>query len=57
MQFTMADALRAKQGQRERMAAAPVAEKLRILERLRDRDRAIKDAVARASPLRLQNRT
>ena len=35
---------------REQQAAKPVAEKLRTLERLRDRDHAIKKASRRVSP-------
>ena len=43
--FSIDDALRAKRTARATAAALPVAEKLRILERLRERDRAIKLAV------------
>ena len=42
----MDDALRAKRAARAATAATPIAEKLRILERLRERDRTIKLAVA-----------
>ena len=44
----MDDALRAKRVSRAMAAANPIAEKLRILERLRERDRAIKRAVVDA---------
>ena len=46
MSFSMDDALRAKRAARATAAARPIAEKLRILELLRERDRAIKRAVA-----------
>ena len=46
MSFSMDDALRAKRAASAAAAATPIAEKLRILERLRDRDRAIKRASA-----------
>lgn len=49
MKFTMSEALRAKREARASEAAKPIAEKLRTLERLRDRDRAIKGAVASSS--------
>ena len=48
MTFTMADVLRVKRAARAAGAARPIAEKLRTLERLRDRDRAIKRAVSPA---------
>lgn len=54
--FSMDDALRAKRVSRAMVAAKPVAEKLRILERLRERDRAIKRAVVDA-PLRPAHNT
>jgi len=41
----MDEALRVKRASRVVMAATPIAEKLRILERLRERDRAIGRAV------------
>ena len=44
MNFSLPEALRIKREARERRAAKPVAEKLRTLERLRDRDRAIRAA-------------
>ena len=44
MKFRLSDLLRRKQEFRDRQAAKPVAEKLRILERLRDRDRMIRNA-------------
>lgn len=46
--FSMDDALRAKRVSRAMAAAKPIAEKLRMLERLRERDRAIKRAVVDA---------
>ena len=52
----MDDALRAKRASRAMVAAKPIAEKLRILERLRERDRAIKRAVVDA-PLRPAHNT
>ena len=45
MRFSMDEALRVKRASRVVMAATPIAEKLRILERLRERDRAIGRAV------------
>ena len=45
MSFLMDDALRAKRAARAAVSARPIAEKLRCLERLRERDRAIKRAV------------
>ena len=45
MSFLMDDALRAKRAARAAASAKPIAEKLRCLERLRERDRAIKRAV------------
>ena len=56
MSFSMNDALRAKRASRATAAAKPIAEKLRILERLRERDRAIKRAVVDA-PLRPAHNT
>jgi len=41
----MDEALRVKRASRVAMTATPIAEKLRILERLRERDRAIGRAV------------
>ncbi|GEM_PF-2934064 len=41
----MDEALRIKRASRVAMTATPIAEKLRILERLRERDRAIGRAV------------
>ena len=46
MTFSMTDVLRAKRLMRAAAAAMPIAEKLRVLERLRDRERLIKCAVA-----------
>lgn len=48
----MAEALRVKRAARARERARPIGEKLRTLERLRDRDRAIKRAVDEANPAR-----
>jgi len=45
VKFSMDEALRMKRASRVAMTAAPIAEKLRILERLRERDRAIRRAV------------
>ena len=45
MKFSMDEALRIKRASRVAMTATPIAEKLRILERLRERDRAIRRAV------------
>ena len=45
MKFSMDEALRMKRASRVAMTATPIAEKLRILERLRERDRAIRRAV------------
>jgi len=45
VKFSMNEALRVKQASRVAMTAIPIAEKLRILERLRERDRAIGRAV------------
>lgn len=42
--------VRDKEIAREQQAAKPIAEKLRILERLRDRDQTIKKASRRTSP-------
>ncbi len=46
----MDEALRAKATARTRAARTPIAEKLRILERLRERDRAIKRAMPSSVP-------
>ena len=46
----MDDALRVKRAARATAAVTPIAEKLRILERLRERDRVIKRAVVRSEP-------
>lgn len=46
----MDDALRVKRAARAAAAGTPIAEKLRILERLRERDRVIKRAVAVSEP-------
>jgi hypothetical protein len=48
MKFTLENALADKQLQRQHAADRPIAEKLRMLERLRDRDAQIKRAVAKA---------
>jgi len=45
VKFSMDEALRIKRASRVAMTATPIAEKLRILERLRERDRAIRRAV------------
>jgi len=45
VKFSMDEALRMKRASRVAMTATPIAEKLRILERLRERDRAIRRAV------------
>ncbi len=50
MTFSMDDARRAKATARTIAARTPIEEKLRILERLRERDRAIKRAVPVPSP-------
>lgn len=50
MSFSLEDALRAKRAARAAAAATPIAEKLRILERLRARDRAIKRAAVVPDP-------
>lgn len=52
MIFTLANALAEKQAQRQQAAARPIAEKLRMLERLRDRDAQIKRAVEKANSAR-----
>jgi len=44
VKFSMDEALRMKRASRVAMTATPIAEKLRILERLRERDRAIRRA-------------
>ncbi|WP_411281538.1 hypothetical protein [Gemmatimonas sp.] len=44
MRFSMDEALRIKRASRVAITATPIAEKLRILERLRERDRAIRRA-------------
>ena len=46
----MDEVFRAKRAARAAAAAMPIAEKLRILERLRERDHAITRAVARVEP-------
>jgi hypothetical protein len=48
--FSMDEVLRAKAAARAIEARTPIAEKLRILERLRERDRAIKRAVILTAP-------
>ncbi len=50
MRFSIDEVLRAKRAARATAAAKPIAEKLQILERLRDRDRAIKRAVRASDP-------
>ena len=45
MRFSMDEALRVKRESRVAMAATTIGEKLRILERMRERDRAIGRAV------------
>lgn len=50
MTFSMDEALRVKRASRVAMAATSIAEKLRILERLRERDRAIQRAVVAPEP-------
>ena len=52
MKFTLANALAEKQAQCQLAAARPIAEKLRMLESLRDRDAQIKRAVEKANPMR-----
>jgi hypothetical protein len=56
MKFTLANALAEKQAQRQQAAARPIAEKLRMLESLRDRDAQIKRAVAKANSTRPSTR-
>ena len=48
VRFTLEDALRAKAAARTAVSALSIPEKLRILERLRDRGQAIKRAVKSA---------
>ena len=50
MKFNLSEALRIKRAARARTAAQPVAEKLRMLERLRERDQTIKGARVASSP-------
>lgn len=45
MRFSLDEALRVKRALRVAMTATPIAEKVRILGRLRERDRAIGRAV------------
>ncbi len=51
MKLTWSDVQRDKKKHRDEAAARPIAEKLRVLERLRDRDAAIKRAAATAPSL------
>ena len=55
MRFSMDEALRVKRVARATAAGTPIAEKLRILERLRERDRVIKGAVATSDPRPVRN--
>lgn len=58
MRFTLEEVLRAKAAARTAVAALSIAEKLRILKRLRERDDAIRRAVrvVDPSPARKPNR-
>lgn len=49
MKFTWTSVLSDKQAQRDHAADRPIAEKLRVLERLRDRAAVIKRAANKAS--------
>lgn len=52
MKFTLENALAEKKAQRQQAAARPIAEKLRMLESLRDRNAQIKRAVEKANSAR-----
>ena len=52
MKFTLENTLADKHLQRQQAADRPIAEKLRMLERFRDRDAQIKRAVAKANSVR-----
>ncbi len=52
MKFNIENALAQKKSQRQSAAARPIAEKLRVLENLRDRDAQIKRAAEGAKSAR-----
>jgi rRNA-processing protein FCF1 len=57
MRFSLDEVLRAKAAARTAVIALPIAEKLRILERLRDRDQAIRRAVKTTNQARPESQS